>query len=228
MESEKTSRTDGIDRGSGFSFQCGRCSECCSGKRIQVNPFEISRIAANLKIGTTELIRRFTENGVYLCRKDDGRCVFLESDGCRVHEDRPLVCRLYPLGRYFAVGGEESFSFIDLPLQCRGIGSSSQTVEEYLESQDARVFIEAAEYYRTLLRKLVARFQQDTEAPLPQWISVSPGSDLEVPFPELLDPDRVIDSLYDGEKPAGLTSWGKMELHVALVEKLAGLNNNNR
>ena len=217
-----------MDRGSGFSFQCGRCSECCSGKKIQVNPFEISRLAANLKIGTTELIRRFTENGVYLGRKKDGRCVFLESDGCRVHEDRPLVCRLYPLGRNLGVGGEESFSFIDLPPPCRGIWSSSHTVEGYLESQDARVFIEAAEHYRTLLRKLVARLQPEAEAPLPQWICVSPGSELEVPFPELLDPDRVIDSLHDGKKPAGLDSWGKMVLHIALVEKLAGLNNNNR
>lgn len=204
---------------SGFSFRCGRCSRCCHHRKIQVNPYEIARLAANLQIGTTEFIQNYTDKGVYLSKKGKARCVFLEADGCRVYKDRPLVCRLYPLGRTITPHGAETFFMDGLPSGCCSKWSASQqTVGTYLVSQGVSVFMQASDYYRTLLRKLADALQQEYMT-LPHWLEVSHGSEPGMEFPEMLDPDGVI--VYDGTAGSikELTPWDKMIQHVSLVEK---------
>ncbi len=50
----------GLDRSAPFGFACNRCLQCCMNKKIQVNPYEIARLAQHLGISTTEFIERFT------------------------------------------------------------------------------------------------------------------------------------------------------------------------
>ena len=38
---------DAMEPDTRFSYRCTRCNSCCVDKRIQVNPYEIARLARN-------------------------------------------------------------------------------------------------------------------------------------------------------------------------------------
>src|SRR5215470_9862277 len=104
----------GSPRSEAFDYVCRRCLKCCHHQRIQLNPYELARLARNLGLTTTEFRAAWTEHGdgLALRQTETGACVFLGSEGCTVHPDRPLVCRLYPLGRHVSADGSEAFSRI--------------------------------------------------------------------------------------------------------------------
>ncbi len=142
----------GLDRHSIFGFSCSRCLVCCRYKKIQLNPYEIARLAGNRSLSTTEFISLHTSNGGSVLRfNQDGACVFLNKEGCAVHSDRPLVCRLYPLGRQVQFAGPETFSQIELEKECEGIFHDTGDIEQYLEEQGALPFMHAADQYLKLL-----------------------------------------------------------------------------
>src|SRR5262245_22789218 len=103
-------------RSTPFGYVCRRCSRCCSDKQIQINPYEVARLARAKGQSTSEFRAAWTEDGqgTVLREKEDGTCVFLGPRGCEVHRDRPLVCRLYPLGRIVRSDGSEHF------IRCQG------------------------------------------------------------------------------------------------------------
>jgi uncharacterized protein len=213
-----------LNRQSVFSFECGRCSQCCTNKKIQINPYEVARLAANLKVSTTEFLLSFTTDGVYLAATSNGKCVFLEENGCSVHPDRPLVCRLYPLGRLLTSGGEESFVLSTLHPQCRGTWSKTQTIEEYMTGQGVHEFLNAGGIYRSLLKTLVEALGKEKDFPIPKWSSVKAGADLQVSFPHLLDPDWVLKNMMEPKKVIS-DPWHKMISHVGAIENwLMNLN----
>lgn len=161
-------RRTGLLRSSLFGFTCNRCRHCCTNKKIQVNPYEIARIADRLGIPTTEFIERFTaENGSFLKFTDRGSCTFLGPEGCTVHSDRPLVCRLYPLARHVGEKGEEWFSELEPEVSCKGHYLSVGTIADYLAEQDGIAYIQAANIYLNLLWELMSaletRQQNDAE-----------------------------------------------------------------
>ena len=142
----------GLDRRSIFGFSCNRCLACCRHKKIQLNPYEIARLANNRGLSTTEFINRYTTNsGAVLQFEQAGTCVFLNTEGCAVHSDRPLVCRLYPLGRHVPFSGSETFSQIELEEECKGIFHETGNVKQYLDEQGALPFMHAADQYLDLL-----------------------------------------------------------------------------
>jgi Fe-S-cluster containining protein len=128
-----------------FSYRCTRCNRCCTGKRIQVNPYEIARLARAKGVSTHVARARFTVDGAL--RQDAAdRCVFLGDDGCGVHADRPLVCRLFPLGRMVEAGGAAHFVRVD-PSWARGDFGEDGVVADYVASQGAEPFMAAADAY---------------------------------------------------------------------------------
>jgi Fe-S-cluster containining protein len=132
-----------------FSYACVRCKRCCTGKRIQLNPYEVARLTSRLGISTAEFRERWTEDGLgtVLRRTDTEACSLLGEKGCTVHPDRPLVCRLYPLGRHITEHGEVRFSDVDLQPPPGGVFGQDGTISQYLVSQGAMPFIEAADEY---------------------------------------------------------------------------------
>lgn len=132
-----------------FGYTCRRCLRCCHHKVIHIDPYEIARLARNRGVTTTEFRARWTVDGAgtTLAQTDAGACVFLGAEGCTVHADRPLVCRLYPLGRHVVVGGEERFSHLTPHPLSEGEYSENGTIAGFLEEQDAALFIQAADEY---------------------------------------------------------------------------------
>jgi Fe-S-cluster containining protein len=140
-----------------FSYTCHRCRRCCSGKRIWVNPYEVYRLSRRLGMTTTGFIEQHTVNGgTELAVRDDLTCVFLGEQGCGVHSDRPLVCRLYPLGRVVQSGEPDRYFLMEPHPQSEGVYSDAGSVGGYLEQQGAAPFMAAADEYFALLERVGA------------------------------------------------------------------------
>jgi Fe-S-cluster containining protein len=109
-----------------------------------------------LGIGTTELLLRYTEKGGTALRtSEDGRCIFVGPDGCRIHSRRPLVCRLYPLGRKTDEEGQESFTMYATQPDCEAVIGRDGTVATYLESQGVEPYFEWSRRYGEIYRRMI-------------------------------------------------------------------------
>lgn len=213
-----------LQRTSPFSFVCTQdCSDCCKNKRIQVNPYEIARLSSCLKITTTEFIHVHTEQGVFLKHSNDGSCIFHSKEGCSVHPDRPLVCRLYPLGVHQSKQKNERFTLIQFPSFCEGVLSNKGTVESYLYSQDAKSYFDASDHYSSLLEKVISSLNKASksqpETPLPEWVFISKGANFSEEYPRLLDIDYVLQSEAVNSEGKALDAREKMHLHITAIKE---------
>jgi len=128
----------GLELSSPFSFKCQACGACCHNKAIAVGPHEVERLAANRGLPAGEFRRLFTEeDGATLLNRPDGSCVFLTEGRCAVHPDRPLVCRMFPIGLLRNDRGSERYGVMPLHPDCLGIVDGEATVERYFEEQGA-------------------------------------------------------------------------------------------
>src|SRR5215216_2746671 len=146
---DQPAELDSPPRLEAFGYICRRCSRCCHHKDIQVNPYEIARLARQRGQTTTEFRAAWTRegSGAMLKQTEAGACVFLGENGCTVHPDRPLVCRLYPLGRHLLSDGTEWFSHIEPHPQSAGERTKRGTIAEYIDKQEAAPFLIAADAY---------------------------------------------------------------------------------
>jgi hypothetical protein len=117
--------------------------------RVQLNPYEAARLARNRGMTTSEFRAACTEDGagLVLAQTEAGACVFFGSEGCTVYPDRPLVCRLYPLGRHVSPDKAETFSHVVPHRQSRGEYTRSGTIADFLVTQDTHLFMRAADDY---------------------------------------------------------------------------------
>lgn len=90
-------------------FKCVRCGECCRnlfGKRFgaAILPQEKTQLEKQAKkIGVSVNFYPLTKNWsseVTLWQFTDNKCPFLHANECRIYNDRPLLCRAYPLMPY--------------------------------------------------------------------------------------------------------------------------------
>ena len=100
-----------LDLDSEFRFKCRRCGKCCKNQdTILFNTRDIYNIAKKLGKTTRQVIEECAE--VYIGNSSrlpmvhmvpigpQRRCPLLLDDGrCSVHDCKPTVCALYPLGR---------------------------------------------------------------------------------------------------------------------------------
>lgn len=91
---------------------CRNCSACCRGMGSSaiLDPLDIYRLTVGLSFTFEELMTDKIElnvvDGVILpnlkMSADDEKCAFLDNNGrCSIHAQRPGICRLFPLGRYY-------------------------------------------------------------------------------------------------------------------------------
>ena len=175
-----------LDRESTFSFTCRVCGRCCTNKLILAGPHEVLGMSRVLGVSTTEFLARHTENGGTTLRSEaDGRCVFVTASGCRVHPWRPLVCRLYPLGRMTDALGKERFALSPREHECETEVGYDGTVASFLESQGVGPYLDWSRRYGELYRRMVGLLERldvvgevdaasgndgtATQAPLSSW-----------------------------------------------------------
>jgi hypothetical protein len=110
-----------------------------------------------LGISTTEFLALYSDNGGTTLRFGaDGRCAFLRADGgCGVHPRRPLVCRLYPLGRATDGAGDETFARHPKEEGCQGEFGAEGTIADFLKLQGVAPFVEWSSRYGELFRRMI-------------------------------------------------------------------------
>ena len=220
---ERPELTFNLTRGSGFRYTCNRCTRCCHHKRIMLNPYELLRLARSRGVTVEEFIRDFTEDGGTVLKFDgpDCACVFLGPEGCTVHSDRPLVCRLYPLGRYVPAGGGEAFAILEGHPESAGVFGPAEsfqaqdTVGEYLEGQRVERHVKASERYYQLYRT-ISSLAEDPDSTIAEEDSEGPGGE------NWLHAD-VIASAYCRQHglPEPDSAEDQMEAHIAAVTEWA-------
>ena len=199
-----------------FGYDCHRCLRCCHHKVIQLNPYEVARLARNRGQTTTEFRAASTLDGagVVLAQTADGACVFLGNEGCTVHPDRPLVCRLYPLGRHVNLDGEERFSRVMPHPQSEGEYHTRGTIADFLESQGAGPFMEAADEYLAWMARALEALRSET-GQTPQLRKNAEGDDAR-----LLDMDAAIHDHCSSEglsEPADIEA--RKRLHLSILHQ---------
>ncbi|MEW6598618.1 MAG: YkgJ family cysteine cluster protein [Pseudomonadota bacterium] len=197
-----------------FGYECRRCLRCCRHKRIQLNPYEVARLARARGLSTTELRARHTVEGrgVELAQAANGDCVFLGPGGCTVHPDRPLVCRLYPLGRFVGFDGQETFRRARPHPESAGVYHDRSTIADFLADQQVEAFTAAADAYMAWLAAAMARIEAAT--------GLTPDQQLEHEGEDsdLTDMDAAIAAhcqRFGLDKPADLED--RLRLHLEIL-----------
>jgi Fe-S-cluster containining protein len=211
--SDEARRQQATARAEVFGYACNRCSRCCYRMLIQVNPYEIGRLAQLMGVSTSAFVARWTKGGagLHLGHKESGACVFLGPQGCEVHSDRPLACRLYPLGRHVEPDGTERWSHLTAHPKTAGVYSKSGTIADYIAGQGAEPFMRATDEYAIWYR---AAHQLLEEAAAPDE-SASEVEDLD-----LLDMDSVIaDHAAMSGEDAPVDIEARKELHLIILAR---------
>lgn len=122
---------------------CKGCSSCCHdmGKSIILDPYDIYMLTKGLGtsfdalIGADKpVIELSMADGILLpnlkMQDDSNGCIFLNKDErCSIHDFRPGICRLFPLGRIYEDGG---FSYFNQIYECDYPNKSKIKVKKWI------------------------------------------------------------------------------------------------
>lgn len=152
---------------------CQGCSDCCHGmgSSIVLDPFDIYRLQDGTGMDFTGLLNQYLElnvvDGVILPNLRLGgeqeACLFLnEQERCSIHNFRPGICRLFPLGRIYEDGKVNYFLQI---YECKKENRSKIKVKKWLdipESKKYEGFVVDWHYFLNDVETLMEQ-QQDEE-----------------------------------------------------------------
>jgi Fe-S-cluster containining protein len=111
-----------------IGWKCVKCGDCCGDvaqktRMILLLPDDINRIE---KTEEKNFYHEWDEGNFIglMCKKENGKCVFHTLEGCRIYENRALLCRMFP---FWLEKKDETF-VIEISHNCPGTNN-----EEYLE-----------------------------------------------------------------------------------------------
>jgi uncharacterized protein len=145
---------------------CSRSGTCCHGKSVRLNPWELACLAEAKELTPRAFRDRYCDfGGIYLRFdgapgwKEQSACSqYVPGSGCSVHSGRPLVCRLYPLGRqrqgedvYYIHQGSDFPCLEGCP---EVVSLPTLSVGAYIDGQKTRPFERAQDAYLELMQTL--------------------------------------------------------------------------
>jgi uncharacterized protein len=163
-----------LTKDSRFKFRCHpkvRCfTACCSNVNIALPPYDLLRLRKRLGLAADEFIKQYGEIQILdktlfpvvtLKMRDDEKksCPFVTPEGCTVYEDRPNICRYYPVGmatlrKADAEGGKDEFYFMTKEEHCKGFEEDKQwTIGEWRADQGADLYDEMNRGWMEILIK---------------------------------------------------------------------------
>lgn len=125
---------------------CTGCSICCTGmgKSIVIDPLDIYRITTHFNISFENLLVDRIElnvvDGVILpnikMTKDRDCCSYLDNNGrCSIHEFRPGICRLFPLGRIY---DNHDFKYFLQVNECPKANKTKVKVSKWIDTPELK------------------------------------------------------------------------------------------
>jgi hypothetical protein len=123
---------------------CKGCSACCHGmgNSIVLDPYDIYRLTTGLNCKFEELLLDKLDlnvvEGIILPNlKMSGTkesCAFLDNAGrCSIHNLRPGICRIFPLGRIYDHGGFQYFLQVN---ECRKSNRTKVKVKKWIDTPE--------------------------------------------------------------------------------------------
>jgi len=166
VEPHKKSDTDKVlpvklTGSSRFKFSCHKgvkCfTACCSNINIVLPPYDLLRLRKRLGMTSEDFINQYCEIEILAktllpvitlkMQNDDKRsCPFVTPEGCSVYEDRPNICRYYPVGMATlrnkeSKGGKDEFYFLTKEDHCKGFEEDMDwTVDAWRKDQEADLY----------------------------------------------------------------------------------------
>ncbi|QER41798.1 YkgJ family cysteine cluster protein [Thermodesulfobacterium sp. TA1] len=152
-------------------------NRCCYDVKLVLTPYDFLRLRRALNLSVEEFVEKFgeayigevTQLPVISINMDpySMACPFLdEKEGCKVYQDRPSSCRLYPLARYISQNenGEKQEIFkIIRETHCKGhYEERSIKIIDYLKEQGLEEYL----YYNDLWGEVVSKRQKFLDTPL--------------------------------------------------------------
>lgn len=127
---------------------CEGCSSCCCGmgESIILDPMDIYHLTTNLKKRFEELLADAVSLSVYdglilphiQMESNRDACFFLSQEGrCNIHDFRPGICRLFPLGRYYEENGFRYFLQVH---ECKKQNRTKVKVKKWLGIPDLQAY----------------------------------------------------------------------------------------
>ncbi|MCF7985500.1 MAG: YkgJ family cysteine cluster protein [Thiohalocapsa sp.] len=162
-----------LDADSRIRFRCHKgisCfNACCEQADVTLAPYDVIRLKRRLGMTSTDFLAKYTvpfqmdmdgTPGIKLRTDDSGTCLQLNGDaGCGVYEDRPTVCRYYPLGLLSlrekgSPEATEQFSLVKEE-HCRGhLEDRTLAIGEYRGEQEIAGYDAMnRDWYRLILKK---------------------------------------------------------------------------
>ena len=145
---------------------CSRSGTCCHGKTVKLNPWELACLAEAKGLTPRAFRDRYCDFGGIQLRFDGApgwrqqpACSqYVPDFGCSVHVGRPLVCRLYPLGR-LRQGEDLHYMYQGSDFPCiegcpEVLDLPQLSVAAYIEKQAAKLFEVAQDEYLELMQNL--------------------------------------------------------------------------
>lgn len=149
-----------------FRIKCNECGECCKHRDdILLTPYDIFRICKFLQVTFDDFMGTYCELYIgsqsklpVVRLRSSALCVFLMHGKCMVHEVKPTVCALYPLGRL--TGSDTEACGIQYFLQDTQCGTKDQenVVEDWLKNLGAE-HEECVQIWHSMLSKLISLSQ---------------------------------------------------------------------
>lgn len=149
---------------------CEGCSACCKGMgdTIVLDPFDSYRLTKRLHKSFEEMlddcIGLHVEDGVILphllMTGEDAHCVFLNEEGrCSIHEARPGLCRIFPLGRSYEEGEPRYFLLEECPKK----NKRKVKIHKWLDTEELHKNQQFLSLWHTLRKKLRERAAENPE-----------------------------------------------------------------
>lgn len=149
-----------------LGFKCELCARCCT-KEFNDHVFlldsDLERIGSINPDAVTpapyyefcDQNGRFYVSGYALKTKPDGSCFFLENKRCRIYENRPLICRVYPhmLHREADEAGKVDWR------QISGLNEHGSYHSELDDSTCEEIARETRDYEEAYLKQMIDFFE---------------------------------------------------------------------
>ena len=142
---------------------------CCKRADVTLAPYDVLRLKKRFAMSSQEFLKKYTVPfqmdqdgvpGLKMRTDEDGSCVMLDGDnGCSVYEDRPTVCRYYPVALLNMKGkdssqAEESYSIVRED-HCKGHFEEREiSIADYRDEQGCKEYDDRdRDWYRLILKK---------------------------------------------------------------------------
>ena len=149
-------------------FGCVGCHKCCTGmgESIVLDPFDVFNLTAGTGKSFEQLLEAELEmnivDGLTLpnINMKNGKCSFLREGRCCVHDFRPGICRMFPLGRYY---NEEGFKYFLQVHECPVNNKGKIKVKKWIGYQNINEYEEYIKTWHGFLVKLQDNLSQLSE-----------------------------------------------------------------